>query len=85
MSIKCFIAAVLIFLISTIPAYANDVAVRARKLKRPVQIAYVKQIAPNKWEMRFGPPSNPNEHIYHFSRNKRVLDTEFCEFEFVWK
>jgi hypothetical protein len=80
-----FIAVLLIFLISTIPAYAADVAVRARKLKKPVQIAYVKQIAPNRWEMRYGPPSNPKELIYHFSSDKRILVTEFCEFEFVWK
>lgn len=79
------IAAFLIVLISTVSAFAADVAVRARKLKKPVQIAYVKQIAHNKWEMRYGPPSNPNEQIYHFSSDKRVLVTEFCEFEFVWK
>ena len=79
------IAALLMIVITQLPAYASDVAVRARKLKKPVQIAYVKQIAPNSWEMRFGPPSNPNEQIYHFSRNKRLLTTEYCEFEFVWK
>jgi hypothetical protein len=82
---KQIIAVLLIVFISTIPAYAADVAVRARKLKKPVQIAYVKQIAPNTWEMRYGPPANPNEHIYHFSANNRILVTEFCEFEFVWK
>jgi hypothetical protein len=80
-----YIAALLIVLISSMQAYALDVAIRARKLKKPVQIAYVKQIAPNKWEMRYGPPSNPNEKVYHFSSDKKILVTEFCEFEFVWK
>ena len=79
------ISTLLLLLITTMPAYAADVAVRARKLKKPVQISYVKQIAPNRWEMRYGPPSNPNEQIYHFNGNKRILITEFCEFEFVWK
>ena len=78
-------AALLLFLCTTISAYATDVSVRARKLKKPVQIAYVKQIAPNKWEMRYGPPSNPTELVYHFNGAKRILITEFCEFEFVWR
>ena len=72
-------------LIFALPVYAKEGATRARKLKKPVQIAYVKQFAPDKWEMRYGPPSNPNERIYHFSGTRRVLVTEFCEFEFVWK
>jgi hypothetical protein len=80
-----FLAALLVVLLSSLPACADDVAVRARKLKKPVQVAYVKQIAPNRWEMRYGPPSNPNEQTYHFGRNKRILVTDYCEFEFVWK
>ncbi|MBT1073084.1 hypothetical protein [Pelotalea chapellei] len=80
-----FVGVLLIVLIAIVPAYGADVAVRARKLKKPVQIAYVKKIAHNKWEMRYGSPSNPNEFVYHFDGDKRIYINEFCEFQFIWK
>lgn len=83
--IKLMTTIMLAILLVAVFACAADVSVRARKVKKPVKIAYVKQITPNRWEMGYGTPANPTEFIVQFNGSKRTLLTDFCEFEFVWK
>jgi hypothetical protein len=46
-------------MISATTVFAKNVTVKVTKMYKPVALAYVKQIGPKRWELRYGPPSNP--------------------------